>query len=308
MQTVSRRRFLTIVACAGAMGTRALAALGISQWQSKALGARVTLSLAHPDASGIADRVFAELRRLERIFSLYLPESPVSILNKDGQLSAPPFELLDCLGLCGRIHTASKGRFDPTVQPLWAAYVDRTGHDQADQRKINRAKALVGWDGVKYNSREIRFDQPGMAITLNGIAQGYIADRLAHLMTRMGLNDVMVDTGELRAIGGHPDGGDWPVILQSVKGQRIAEVGLRDAALATSAPTGTFVDAMNQVGHILDPTSGLPTRAPWRLVSVAGPSAALADGLSTAICLINDHDAINALLSEFSDMSLMHLS
>ncbi|SDO95564.1 thiamine biosynthesis lipoprotein [Lutimaribacter pacificus] len=308
MQTLSRRRFLTIAACAGVFGTRAAADIPVTQWQTTALGARTTLSLAHSDAGRVADQVFAELRRLEGIFSLYRPDSALSRLNRDGRLAAPPFELLECLGLCDRIHNATGGLFDPTIQPLWAAHAQQHATGKADPDGIDRARALVGWPQVAVDSQAITLARPGMAITLNGIAQGYIADRIAALLTRQGLTDLMIDTGELRALGGHPQGGDWPVTLETVDGGRSGRVRLRDISMATSSPAGTQFDTVAGAGHILDPRTGQPGRAPWRLVSVTGPSAAVADGLSTAICLMKDRDTIGAALSGFSDMTLVHLS
>ncbi|MRU15771.1 FAD:protein FMN transferase [Roseovarius sp. A21] len=308
MQTFTRRRFLTIAACAGALGTRASAAAELTQWRTNALGARMTLSLAHPKAEVIAQTVFAELRRLEGIFSLYKPDSALSRLNREGRLAAPPFELLECLGLSGRVHDASGGRFDPTIQPLWAAYAQSSASGETDTGAIEQARALVGWQGVAFDSQTIRFARPGMTITLNGIAQGYIADRIAALLARQGLTDVMIDTGELRALGGHPDGGDWPVTLKAVDGGTAGRADLRDTSMATSAPSGTRFGLAGEPGHILDPVTGRPTQAPWRLVSVTGPSAAVADGLSTAICLMEDRGTIDAALSGFSGVSLVHLS
>ena len=308
MQTFSRRRFLTIAACAGALGTQAAAGAQITQWRTNALGARMTLSLAHPDAEAIAERVFAELRRLESIFSLYRPDSALCRLNRDGRLTAPPFELLECLGLSGRVHRASGGVFDPTVQPIWLAYAKSSASGIPDPGAIEKARALVGWSEVAFDSQAIRFARPGMAMTLNGIAQGYIADRIAALLARQGLSDVMIDTGELRALGGHPDGGDWPVTLEAVGGGSAGQAHLRDTSLATSAPAGTRFGLDGEPGHILDPTTGKPTRAPWHLVSVTGPSSALADGLSTAICLMEDRGAIDAALAAFPGMSLLHMS
>ncbi|PTE15814.1 thiamine biosynthesis protein ApbE, partial [Cereibacter changlensis JA139] len=69
------------------------------------------------------------------------------------------------------------------------------------------------------------------ALTLNGIAQGFIADRVPELLKAEGVGDILVDTGELRALGGHPEGGGWPVALAS--GEALT---LRDMALASPAP------------------------------------------------------------------------
>lgn len=308
MPTLSRRRFLTIAACAGVLGTPASAAPDVTQWHATALGARVTLSLSHPDAGAIAERVFAELRRLEAIFSLYRPDSSLSRLNRAGTLPAPPFELLECLSLCSRVHAATGGLFDPSVQPLWQAYAQYYTSRSPDFAELEKARKLVGWSGVAYDAGSVRFATPGMALTLNGIAQGYIADRIADMLRREGLRDVMVDTGELRALGGHPQGGDWPVTLENTNGAPIDRLGLRDAALASSAPSGTYFDPGSRAGHILNPLTGHPARTAWNLISVTGPSAALADGLSTAMCLMEDRQSIQSALSGFPEMALMHLS
>lgn len=306
MQSLTRRRFLSIAASATVLGPRPAAAQ-VTQWHATALGARATLSLAHPEAEGIAERVWAELRRLERMFSLYRAESALSVLNAKGMLHAPPFELLDCLSLCDRIHHASGGRFDPTVQPLWAAHARQGDTGATDRAEIVRAQDYVGWSGVQFDSQTVQFERPGMALTLNGIAQGYIADQIAGLLTREGLTDIMVDTGELQALGQHPDGSEWPVTLRAPDGNVLGHVGLRDRALATSAPMGTLIGDSSTAGHILDPKTGQPSHAGWQLISVSGPSAALADGLSTALCLMDRAEMENCL-SDFPGMALRHLS
>jgi len=306
MQSLSRRRFLSIAACAGALGARPATAQ-VTQWHATALGARATLSLAHPEAEAVAERVWAELRRLERIFSLYRADSAITVLNAEGILRAPPFELLDCLSLCDRIHHASGGRFDPTVQPLWAAHSRRDATGAPDRAEIARAQAFVGWSGVRFDSQTAQFERPGMALTLNGIAQGYIADRVVALLTREGLTDIMVDTGELRALGGRPDGSDWPVTLRAPDGNVLEYLGLRDLALATSAPHGTLIGENETTGHIFDPRTGQSARTGWQVISVGGPSAALADGLSTALCLM-DREEMENCLSGFPGMILRHVS
>ncbi len=121
---LTRRRFLAISAAVAP--ALALADTPLHVETGFALGATVTLRLFHPEAPRLAALALAEIRRLERVFSLYLPDSAVSRLNRDGRLESPPFELLDCLSLAGAVHSASGGRFDPTVQPLWAALARAT--------------------------------------------------------------------------------------------------------------------------------------------------------------------------------------
>jgi len=50
-----------------------------------------------------------------------------------------------------------------------------------------------------------------MAITLNSIAQGYITDAIADMLRNEGFERAVVDLGEYRAIGRHPDGRPWRI-------------------------------------------------------------------------------------------------
>lgn len=289
----TRRRFLAISAAAITLPSLG-AADPVYTWQGVALGAQATLRLAHPDAKAISTRVAAEITRLEDIFSLYRADSTLMQLNRGARLEAPPFELLECLSLAGAVHEASGGRFDPTVQPLWACYAEASAIGGVpDNAALDTARALTGWDHVQLDASRVVM-QPGMALTLNGIAQGYIADRVADMLSADGLSNILIDTGEFRALGTHPDGHAWPVRLAAG-----GEVPLAARALATSAPLGTTFDGNAQVGHILDPRTGQPTRSPWREVSVSATSAALADALSTAACLFDTSAQIDAFVGGF---------
>jgi thiamine biosynthesis lipoprotein len=293
---LTRRRFLTVSAATVALAPMARAGEAqVYRWTGAALGARTTIRLAHPDAPAIAGRAAAEIRRQEAIFSLYRTDSTLMRLNAAGRIDAPPPELLECLTLAGAVHRATGGLFDPTVQPLWALWAERAaagGRPAASE--LAKTRALGGWSNLRLESDSVTLG-PGMALTLNGIAQGYIADRIAVLLEAEGLTDILIDTGEMRAIGGHPDGGAWPVKLAEG-----GEVPLRARALATSAPLGTVFDAAGRMGHILNPATGEPAAPVWRAVSVSAPSAALADALSTAACLIPTRAGIDVAVAGFT--------
>ena len=286
---MNRRRFLTISAgMVLASGLPAVALQGV-QWRGQALGARATITLDRDDPA-LMEAIRSEISRLEDVFSLYRPESALSRLNRDGALDGPPQELADCLSLAGAVHAATGGLFDPTVQPLWLAYAAAQG--SPDPAAI--ASLPLGWDRVRAEPGRIALD-PGMALTLNGIAQGYIADRVAALIRARGYDRVLVDTGELRALGPAPDGRPWPVNWQGGGG-----IGLMDRALASSAPMGTLFDA-GGAGHILDPRTRRPAAPRWGLVSVSSTSAAVADALSTGFCLMPDTAAMRAACEHFRD-------
>lgn len=295
---LTRRRFVAISAAmaasswAGATHARPAARL----WTGQALGARASIRLDHPQAETIAARVLAEIDRLENILSLYRADSALSRLNRDGRLEAPSFELLECLSTASAVHAASGGRFDPTVQPLWALWAEAAmAGKRPSEAAIEQARRRVGWNKVRMDSRGITLER-GMSLTLNGVGQGYVADRVAALLEAEGLNDILIDTGEFRAIGGQPEGGGWPVRLESG-----ADLALRQRALATSSSLGTTFDQAGRDGHILDPVTGRPAATVWRSVSITAPSAAIADALSTASCLMPEEKSIVRLMEKFTE-------
>lgn len=304
-----RRRLLTIAAAAALAPALPARAVPISQWRGVALGAEASITLAHPEAGRIIDLARAEIARLEAVFSLYRRDSALARLNAAGRLEAPPLELLDCLALAGRVHAATDGAFDPTVQPLWALhaahYATSPEGPPPAAAAIAAARARTGWQRLRLDPGAIRLE-PGMALTLNGIAQGYIADRVAALLRGQGLERVLVNTGEFVALGGDPRGGPWQVRLRAGAGLLPDAVPLDGGALASSAVTGTTFDSAGAAGHILDPRTGRPGPAHWRLVSVTAPSAALADALSTACCLM-DRVGIDRALSAFPQARLAAL-
>ncbi len=298
---LTRRRFLIIAAGLPLVSAKRgySATDELYEWRGVALGADAVIRLVHPQAPDLVSAAVAEIRRLERIFSLYDVRSALWRLNRDGRLSAPPVELLEVLALSGRVHAASDGAFDPTVQPLWQAYAEAwaKGTAPADDA-VADARRLVGFGRVIYSEEEVRLE-PGMALTLNGIAQGRIADQVAVLLGAAGVQDVLIDAGEIAALGRAPDGGDWPVTIAGS-----GTVGLSNRALATSAPLGTVFDPDGRVGHILDPRSGLPAAPVWRQISVSARTAAVADALSTAACLLPDDSSIRQMVSRFEDVAV----
>jgi len=155
------------------------------------------------DAAAIAARAEAEIARLEAIFSLYRPGSALLRLNARGHLDAPPFELLECLSIAGTIHRATGGRFDPSVQRLWEAHAKAAavGRALSDAERA-RALSVTGWDGVTITADRVTL-RPGVALTLNGIAQGYIADEVVELLRAEGVAHTLVDLVETRALGRH---------------------------------------------------------------------------------------------------------
>jgi thiamine biosynthesis lipoprotein len=305
---LTKRKFLTITAAAGLGllpfgGSRGEDAFLI-EWQGVSLGGVATIRLYHPDrAAGqnLINRIVAEARRLERIFTLYDSSSALCDLNNRGVLVAPPPELVDLLHQCDRAWHLTDGVFDPTVQPLWVCYCEhftgRAGElSPPSGEKLDNTLRLVGWPKVQSNRDRIVFKKPGMALTLNGIAQGYITDRVVDLLRDSGLGNCLVDMGEIRTIGTHPDDEPWHARLQGTPNaqRRPVTIDVVNKAVATSAGYGFQFDKIGQSNHIFNPTTGR-CADPSRAVSVVNDTAVFADAFSTAFALMDDQHILEVL-------------
>ncbi|AUJ65876.1 hypothetical protein B9057_15850 (plasmid) [Aestuarium zhoushanense] len=280
MERISRRRFLAISAAACLPTTGR--AMPVAEWRGVALGAQTKLALAGVDTASAAPvfaAVSAELERIEALFSLYRSDSALVRLNAQGRLANPAPEMLELLATAMSIHHATDGVFDPAVQPIFAAIAE-----------WRSAPTVQPFSELRYDPENITMPD-GMAITLNGIAQGYATDCIKALLIDQGLTNVVADMGEVAVWGGGAFGAGWPVTLPDGSTRN-----LTTGAVATSRLTGTMV---NGQGHILR-RDGQFSEAP-DFATVVASSATLADGWSTALAVSSPEEraAWDHFLSEF---------
>jgi thiamine biosynthesis lipoprotein len=307
---MTRRRFIAISAAAGGLPLLPILAAPsaptlLRVWSGSALGCDAVMQIHHPDpatADQLISSSLAEVERLERIMSLYRPESALCRLNRDGVLDDPPSDLVRVLSESRRYSALSGGAFDVTVQPLWELYAGHFSRPDASPDgpsadEIAAVVARVGQESLEIGEGRLRLARPGMGVTLNGVGQGYITDRVVELLRAGGVQHALVDMGKTRAIGGHPNGGPWSVGLEDPRSPgAIAErVPLADRALATAGGYGTLFDVAGRFNHIFEPWSG---RTSWRWLSVSVESATAteANALSNAFSVMPD-EATAAVVS-----------
>lgn len=260
-------------------------------WRERALhgfGTTLWLRAGHADAGHAdqaLDQAVALLRHLEAQLSLFDARSAVSRLNREGELHQPDPALVDLLQRARQVSQRSQGLFDITVQPLWAAWAAA----QAQQRlptpaELAQARARVDWRGVQVSPQAVRLARPGMAITLNGIAQGYAAERCRTLLQQQGIHHALLDTGEWAPLGQAPGGQPWQLGLASPRDSARLLATLqadgRGIAVSSDAHCRLGPDpADDRHHHILDPRSGDSPRQ-LSAVAVLAPSPTLADALT----------------------------
>jgi thiamine biosynthesis lipoprotein len=316
---MNRRRFISIAAAFGGsvvVGSEAsemkATATRPLRWQGSALGAEAEIHLYcgnHARAEGALTACRDEISRLESLFSLYKADSAINILNATGTLHHPDNDFLSLLSRAAAASAKTAGAFDITIQPLWSLYASHFSRSGAHtsgpgEAEIARALDLVRWDGVQFSNESIRLARTGMAITLNGIAQGYITDRVAALLRRRGYENVLVHMGESYAMGRHADGRAWCAGIGSPDGtgSTITSVALENRALATSGGYGSPFSLDGRHHHLLDPRTGRSANH-CRSISVLAPDATTADALSTALA-VTPTEHLTSTLANFSDVQV----
>lgn len=297
---LSRRRFIGITAAAAGLslmplGRAARAEAHVVTWQGQAMGAVATLQVHHHDraaAERLVERSLAEVRRLEQVFSLYREDSALTALNRHGVLVAPPADLVTLLAECRRCWELTGGAFDPTVQALWTLYRDHFSKPDADPSgpadpALAEALERVGFGPVAFDMNRIVLPRRGMGLTLNGIAQGFVTDRVVDILRAGGIGSSLVDMGEPRAVGSRPSGEPWRVGIADPDSPEAVGDTLEavDQAVATSGGYGFRFDAAGHFNHLLDPRTGASARL-YRSVTILLPTATAADALSTAFSLM----------------------
>ena len=257
---LNRRRFITI--SAACIATGALAAS--HRWNGRALGADVSIDLHGGDQIAL-DAAVATLRRLERAFSLMDPASELSRLNDTGR-TTPSADMRAILREADTAYHLTNGVFDPTIQTLWHATALGTAVDPN----------AFGWDQIDLGDQVTL--GAGQKLTLNGIAQGFITDRVRDVLTDHGLTQALINIGEHAAIGG-----PFRLGLSDPAHGVVGHRSLINGTIATSSPGALRI---GQKTHIMHPTA----KPIWSTVSVEATKATKADALSTAMCLMSKED------------------
>lgn len=305
---MNRRRCLSLLSATGAAsllgnGCQRGVREEVTRWRGVLFNSDVDMAV-HAMPPAVAEPLIRncelEMQRLEKLFSLYLPDSPLSRLNRTGRLDNPPPELVDLVRKALLVAERSGGAFDPTIQPYWTwlrETVETTG--AIDPEAQAQFLEKVDFRQVRCGEEELSFGREGMALTLNGLSQGWITDRASEILRDGGAQHCLVNLGEFYGLGTQPSGRDWIVGLRGVEGEEIA---LRDRALAVSSGAGLYFGTGDRRNHIIDPRTGDCVEA-RKVVAVTAPEAWLADALSTA-CSVLEEGKARDLIAQWEDVEL----
>ena len=281
------------------------------------MGSPFVITLYAQDTTGLYQTIetaYAEVDKLNSIFSDYSETSEISVLTKNAKKDMPiavSKELMHVLKLSDTAARLSNGAFDITVGnivKLWRkARKDKVFPSDMD---IKKALNKTGFRHITYLSdTTIAFDRVGVRLDFGGIVKGYAAQMVVDKLSKDNFKMCLVDAGGDLAIGEkplrtfdsrntknmvHPDaigteGVGWQIgisVPQSDNALMPRMLTLSNCAVATSGDMYNFV-AINgkRYSHIVNPKTGIGLTH-QRNVTVIANDGATADWLATACSVL----------------------
>jgi thiamine biosynthesis lipoprotein len=247
------------------------------------------------DGAALLDEVEALCERYERLFSRTAPQSGLATLNRfagkpttvDAELAAL---IRDALDYCAEVD----GLFDVTMGTVVRLWDFNDRHIPSDEQ-LAEALSHVDYRRVHVDGTTVRLDDPHAALDLGGIAKGYIADKIALLLRKRGVESAIVNLGgNTFVLGRRPDKTLWRVGLrnplpstQQAGMESFARVEVENCSVVTS---GIYERAFHKDGqlyhHILDPTTGKPAHTDLLGASLIARRSLDADGYTTGLIIM----------------------
>lgn len=241
-------------------------------------------------------QAFAEIQRLENVFSSYDTQSEFSgfVALPVGASAMLSPELHDALAACELWQLVSHGAFNPAAEYLAEV------RNQSTEDSVNAVIKKANQSHWRLNSGSLSVTRlTDCRLSLNAIAKGIILDRVAHVVSQVeGVSGVVVNIGgDIRVAG------DATGIVSiadpendTIRGSPLQKIQVVDVAVATSGFS-------ERPDHILDPRTGSPADQSVSATVIA-PTAETADALATICCVLAPTEAL-ILINSLSDVDAL---
>jgi FAD:protein FMN transferase len=261
----------------------------------------VQVSVEHRASGPAAESaILAEVARLERVFSVFLPSSELlgwaATFETEVPISA---DLADALEAAERWRVVTRGAFDPRIETETRHWRELEKSSTAATGEPGGALVPRGegplWAVSRTRSGAAARKLTPEPVTLNALAKGMIIDRACEAAASVpGVREALVNIGgDLRHIG------ERPIVVGIADPFVDAENAppMRRAAITGQgfATSGAYRRGFRLSGghrsHIIDPRTGEPADEVVS-ASVIAPTAADADALATAFSVLRSEESI----------------
>ncbi len=235
--------------------------------QFKAMGSPCQIQLyakKATQAKNLINQVISEINRLEKKYSRYLSTSFLTQINQTAGQKAGievDSETASLLNYADNCYQQSDQLFDISagvLNQIWDFKKAQLPSAEAIATQLKK----VGWDKISWQAPKLILPIPGMALDFGGIVKEYAVDSASRICLAEGIKHGLIELGgDLRALGGHPNGKAWQVgITHPRKAPKLlTHLQLFSGAIATSGDYERFFKINDKrYCHILNPKTGYP--------------------------------------------------
>ena len=280
----------------------------LQQRAVRLMGSRFDISIVAKDtatADLYIDTVVAEVTRIENLISDWRPQTQISEVNRNAGIKAikvdrEVFELTERALYFSRV---TNGAFDisfAAMDRIWK--FDGSMKVMPSAEAIARSVEKIGYGNILLDKEEstIFLRDEGMKIGFGALGEGYAADKCREMMIAKGVKAGIVNgSGDMNSWGRHPTGDAWKIgVTNPVDDNELfAILPLEDEAAVTSGTYEKYVMFKGKrYSHIINPKTGYPASG-LSSVTILGPSAEFANGLSTSIMVLGKNKGLKLLKS-----------
>jgi thiamine biosynthesis lipoprotein len=235
------------------------------------MGTDVTITVVartSEEGESAIDAGMAELRRLDAMMSLYKDTSEITRVNlaagKTPVRVSP--EMIEVIERATEISRLSGGVFDVTVGPLVVLWQMRLKEGKVPtDKELAGVRPLVNYRNIVIDRKAstLFLRKPGMIMDFGGM-KGYMADRVADLFRKRGIeNAIIALAGDIWVLGHRDDGTPWRIGVQHPRehDKTLTVLDLSDKYISTSGDYERFViKEKKRYHHIIDPRTGKPSK------------------------------------------------
>ena len=256
----------------------------------------------------IANQTYLLVDSLNEIFSNYLKNSEISVLNKNGKLKNASFQLAKLLQLSQQAHLKTNGYFDVSVKPLIEFWnkAEKRNKFPSEKSLINQQK-FIGLNSVLTikNSDDIYLKRKSK-LDLGGIAKGYIIDEVYAFLKKQNITSFLIEAaGDIRVFGSPENTDFWNVGVSATNSKNYIVALKSGQAIATSGKTYRFrIIEGKKYSHIVNPKTLTPVSHNLTS-SVIANSAIEADYLASTFNITMDKDEIEKIINKHNNIELL---
>ena len=257
---------------------------------------KVVATIEQVEALELQTKIDSLLKQVNQEMSTYIPDSELSIFNKNRTLESVTVStgLARVIKESIRLGNLSEGKLDVTIGPLvnlWGFGPEKKPEKVPSEELLTATKAKVGLKHLSLVNNQLSKAIPELYVDLSTIAKGYGVDLVAELIEANGINNYLVEIGgELRLKGFKHTGELWVVAIEKpLTTERSIQQFIvpKDNAMATSGDYRNYFEVDGaRFSHIIEPDIGKPINHKLVSVTVIHPSSMTADGLSTALMVM----------------------